>query len=452
MTVAEMYRGEPINGEWAGKDFISVEQVNKEDLEIVFQNTNAAYRLFKSGINLDVNRGKTGALVFFEDSTRTRLSFDTAIQGTGGSVLTIDNAAYSSVSKGENLVHTARTIERYTRGGVFVIRNKLVGSAALAASKLDIPVINAGDGVGEHPTQAVLDVYSFLRDFESDISDKVITIVGDLKYGRTTHSLLMLLCEYAPRKVNLVAPPEYQMPDGYLNFARSKGLNINVTSDLDSVLPETDGLYMVRLQRERIEKEKLTLKEAVVLKAERIKNAGTPDQQEYLDNEMYKNLDDLFRALEKGSNKDKSLSRVALYSLLKAMPDVKILGKAKQFDDNLYVLDERKLGLMKPNATVKHPMPVGGVITEGAEEDPRVTMLDQVEDGAMVRAALTTLITGDSLVDYEQKLITKTKKYREITAELERLRQNGTESENGQLLGMIAELALDGFEPYEEAA
>lgn len=446
--MSEVFIPEKINGDWAGKDYISVSQVDKNDLQIVFDNADAAYRLFKSQVPLDVNTGKIMPNVFLEDSTRTRLSFDAAFQGTGGSVLTIDNANFSSMNKGENLIHTVKTIERYSRGGVFVIRHKQVGSAALAASKLEMPVINAGDGIGEHPTQAKLDIYSLLRDFEGEIDDKVITIVGDLKHGRTTHSLLMLLCEYMPRKVNLVTPEDFQMPLEYLQYAQSKGLNINVTSDLDSVLSETDALYMVRLQRERIEEEKGSLKDAINIKVGRIRNAGSPTQQEHIDDEMLRNMQELFDALEQGSMKEKALSQVALYSLLKSLPDVKILGKSKQFDDNLYILDEQKLSQMKPTAKVKHPMPVGGVITEEAEEDPRVTIFDQVEDGAMVRAALTTLITGDSLIDYEQKLISKTKLYKELMAVIENAEKNGTTSENNTAITM-AKFMTAGFKPYE---
>jgi hypothetical protein len=208
---------------------------------------------------------------------------------------------------------------------------------------------------------------------------------------------------------------------------------------------------MVRLQRERIEEEKGSLKDAINIKFGRIRNAGSPTQQEHIDDEMLRNMQELFDALEQGSMKEKALSQIALYSLLKSLPDVKILGKSKQFDDNLYILDEQKLSQMKPTATVKHPMPVGGVITEEAEEDPRVTIFDQVEDGAMVRAALTTLITGDSLIDYEQKLISKTKLYKELMAVVENAEKNGTTSENNTAITM-AKFMTAGFKPYEITA
>ena len=189
------------------------------------------------------------ATLFYEPSTRTRFSFETAMYRLGGSVISTENAAeFSSVAKGETLEDTVRILNGYA--DVLVIRHYEVGSAKRAASVSRIPVINAGDGAGQHPTQALLDLYTIHKEIGS-IDGLRIAMVGDLAQGRTVRSLTYLLSKFQNIRIYFVAPPLLKMKGDILDHLREKNVWYAEETDLDEVLPEVNVVYQTRIQKER---------------------------------------------------------------------------------------------------------------------------------------------------------------------------------------------------------
>jgi carbamoyl-phosphate synthase/aspartate carbamoyltransferase/dihydroorotase len=197
----------------------------------------------------DLLKGKILANLFYEPSTRTSSSFTAAMERLGGSVIPINEVKYSSVTKGETLADTVRTLECYA--DVIVLRHPETGSAVIAANAARKPVINAGDGVGEHPTQALLDALT-IREELGHLDGLTVTMLGDLKYGRTVHSLARLLSLYKVR-LNYVSPELLRMPAEIIGELNSKKMEQVEHASLDAVLPETDVLYVTRVQKERFE-------------------------------------------------------------------------------------------------------------------------------------------------------------------------------------------------------
>jgi aspartate carbamoyltransferase catalytic subunit len=195
----------------------------------------------------DVLRGKVVATLFFEPSTRTRLSFESAINKLGGKVIGFTDSSSSSVTKGETLYDTIRTVNNYA--DLIVMRHPTEGSARYASEISTVPVINAGDGANQHPTQTLLDLFSILKT-QGSLENLNICIVGDLKYGRTVHSLLMAMSRWKT-SFNFVAPEELRIPDEYKFYLKNIGLDYYETSDLTEVINLADIVYMTRVQRER---------------------------------------------------------------------------------------------------------------------------------------------------------------------------------------------------------
>lgn len=230
-----------------GKDILSVDQFDRSSLEYVFGVAHQMREMVERVGTFDLLKGKILANLFYEPSTRTSSSFLAAMERLGGSVIAINEVRYSSVAKGESLPDTVRTLEAYA--DVIVLRHPEVGSAALAAKYARKPVINAGDGVGEHPTQALLDLFTIVEEIEQ-IDGLTVTMVGDLKYGRTVHSLARLLAQYDVR-LNYVAPDILRMPTEIIDELERRGVKQRSFSGLDAVLDQTDVLYVTRVQKER---------------------------------------------------------------------------------------------------------------------------------------------------------------------------------------------------------
>jgi aspartate carbamoyltransferase catalytic subunit len=236
---------------WYGKDIISVKQFQREDLEYVFGVAHEMRGMVERVGTFDLLKGKILANLFYEPSTRTSSSFTAAMERLGGSVIPINEVKYSSVSKGESLPDTVRTLECYA--DVIVLRHPETGSAAIAAKAARKPVINAGDGVGEHPTQALLDTFTIFEELSSgSVDGMTVTMLGDLKYGRTVHSLARLLSLFKVR-INYVSPDILRMPREVMDEVGEKGIPQAEFSSLTDVLPETDVLYVTRVQKERFE-------------------------------------------------------------------------------------------------------------------------------------------------------------------------------------------------------
>jgi len=243
--------GENKNADWYGKDIISVKQFSRTDLEYVFGVAHEMRGMVERVGTFDLLKGKILANLFYEPSTRTSSSFTAAMERLGGSVIPINEVKYSSVSKGESLPDTIRTLECYA--DVIVLRHPETGSAAIAAKAARKPVINAGDGVGEHPTQALLDTFTIFEELSGgSVDGMTVTMLGDLKYGRTVHSLARLLSLYNVR-INYVSPEILRMPREVMDEVSEKGIPQAEFSSLTDVLPQTDVLYVTRVQKERFE-------------------------------------------------------------------------------------------------------------------------------------------------------------------------------------------------------
>ncbi|WP_461864565.1 aspartate carbamoyltransferase [Thermococcus sp.] len=242
--------------EWKNRDVISIRDFSREDIDFVLETAGRLERELAEKGALRYAEGKILATLFFEPSTRTRLSFESAMHRLGGSVIGFASAASTSVRKGESLRDTIKTVEQYS--DVIVLRHPKEGAARLAAEVAEIPVINAGDGSNQHPTQTLLDLYTIKRVFGS-IDGLKIGLLGDLKYGRTVHSLSEALAFYDV-ELYLISPEMLKMPKHIVEELREKGVRIHETSNLESVIGELDVLYATRIQRERFPDEQEYLK------------------------------------------------------------------------------------------------------------------------------------------------------------------------------------------------
>lgn len=230
-----------------GKDIISVKQFSRPDLDYIFGVAHEMREMVERIGTFDLLKGKILANLFYEPSTRTSSSFTSAMERLGGSVIPINEVRYSSVSKGESLPDTVRTLECYA--DVIVLRHPEVGASALAAQYARKPIINAGDGIGEHPTQALLDLFTIIEEL-GQADNLTVTMLGDLKYGRTVHSLARLLSLYNV-SLHYVSPDILRMPPEIIDELNEKGIPQYEHSTLDEVVPKTDVLYVTRVQKER---------------------------------------------------------------------------------------------------------------------------------------------------------------------------------------------------------
>jgi len=228
------------------RDVISIRDFSKDDLQYLFTVSDKIEKA-SSDIRVTLAPGKIIAMLFFEPSTRTRLSFESAMLLVGGHALGFAEARSSSVEKGENLADTVRVVEAYC--DLLVMRHYLEGAARFAAETAQKPLINAGSGTEEHPTQAMLDIYSIMKE-KGDISGLNISIVGDLKYGRTVYSLLYGLSKWRPSRVNLVSPSSLKVRKEAL-IELGGQLNIYETEHLEDVISQSDVFYVTRIQKER---------------------------------------------------------------------------------------------------------------------------------------------------------------------------------------------------------
>lgn len=227
---------------------LEAQQFDLATLAELFEVTRRMEDVVRGGGILDYQR-RVMATLFYEPSTRTRFSFETAMHRLGGRVVSTENAAeFSSVAKGETLEDTIRILNGYS--DVIVLRHYEVGAAKRAAAVSRIPIINAGDGAGQHPTQALLDLYTILKEI-GRIDGLKIAMVGDLAQGRTVRSLAYLLSKYCDVKIYFVAPPLLKMKEDILSHLRERNVWFAEESELGKVLPEVDVVYQTRVQKER---------------------------------------------------------------------------------------------------------------------------------------------------------------------------------------------------------
>lgn len=320
----------PVNGDWLGKDIISVEQFRRDDLDQLFEVTARMKRIKETNGSTDILRGKILANLFYEASTRTDASFSIAMKRLGGEVHNIVGVQFSSVSKGETLADTVRVLAGYT--DVLVLRHPQQGAAAAAAAAIHaqckltgsgpVPLINAGDGVGEHPTQALLDVYTILQKC-GRLEGLTVALVGDLKHGRTVHSLARLLRYYPGIRLILVAPPSLAMPPELVAQLRATGVETREADSIDQVVREADVWYITRVQKERF--------------------ASETD-----------------------------------YSAVQGS----------------YSVNAQTVSRMKPQAIVMHPLPRVGEIAEEVDSLPQAVYFEQAANGMYVRMAILAGVLG----------------------------------------------------------
>lgn len=230
--------------EFKGRDIVSIEDFSLQEINHILDVSKTMEPLAKTGS--EMLKGKILATLFFEPSTRTRLSFETAMLKLGGSNIGFAYAEIASVKKGENLADTVRTVENYA--DAIALRHSLEGSAKLAAEFSKVPIINAGTGAEEHPTQAFTDLYT-MRKEKGKIDGLKIALVGDLRYGRTVHSLAYALALYNI-ELYLVSPETLRMRKDVLQTIKSK-IPVTENADLDAIMPQIDVLYVTRIQKER---------------------------------------------------------------------------------------------------------------------------------------------------------------------------------------------------------
>lgn len=225
------------------KSLVSITDYSKQEILSILESA----RDFEANPNRKTLDGKVIATLFFEPSTRTRLSFETAVVRLGGSIIGFSDAATSSSSKGETLNDTIHMVSCYA--DAIVMRHPLEGAARYAAEVSPVPIINAGDGSNQHPSQTLLDLYSILKT-QGTLENLNICLVGDLKYGRTVHSLIQAMSHFNPT-FKFIAPDELRLPEEYRVFCIKKGITFTESAELNDNFNEADILYMTRVQKER---------------------------------------------------------------------------------------------------------------------------------------------------------------------------------------------------------
>jgi aspartate carbamoyltransferase catalytic subunit len=295
--------------DWHGEDVISIRDFSREQIEDILTQASQIRP------NPELLRGYVMASLFFEPSTRTQLSFATAMQRLGGRVIGFSGVESTSLAKGESLQDTVRTVEKYA--DILVMRHPLEGSARLVADTVVIPVINAGDGANQHPTQTLMDLFT-IRKFQNRLDDLKIGMVGDLKYGRTVHSLATALTRCKKITLRLISPPNLRMPPAILQELNGI-VPYSETDELD--LRDLDVVYVTRIQKERF-----------------------PDVEEY----------------------------------------EKVKGA--------YIIDLKVCEMLKPTATLLHPLPRVDEIAPEVDALPQAKYFDQVQNGVPVRMALLKLL------------------------------------------------------------
>ncbi|MEE1156617.1 MAG: aspartate carbamoyltransferase [Methanobrevibacter sp.] len=230
------------------KNIISIKDFERSDIEYILNEAEKLEDIAQSKEISEELKGKLLGLMFFEPSTRTKMSFETAMKRLSGACIGFENTGSSSVSKGESIADTAKMFEGYC--DALVIRHELEGVSKFISDIVDVPVINAGDGAGQHPTQTLLDLYTIKKEFGS-IDNIKIALIGDLKYGRTVHSLANSLTLFDNVELYFVSPDKLKMPREILHDLDKAGMKYTQVSNIQEIIDKVDVLYVTRIQKER---------------------------------------------------------------------------------------------------------------------------------------------------------------------------------------------------------
>lgn len=295
------------------KSLVSINDFSKEEILKIMD----IAADFESNPQQQVLAGRVIASLFFEPSTRTRLSFESAINRLGGRVIGFSDTSNTSQSKGETFHDTISTISNYC--DMIVMRHSVEGAARYASEVASIPIVNAGDGSNQHPSQTLLDLYS-IKKTQGTLDGVKVMLVGDLKYGRTVHSLIQALSHFNA-KIILVAPEELALPAEYIHFMKEKGMEYIETRDMMKHIKEVDIIYMTRVQRERFSDlmEYERVKDAYVLRQWML--AGTKENMKILHplprvNEINTDVDDMPQAYYFQQTRNGVFTRMAIISYL----------------------------------------------------------------------------------------------------------------------------------------
>lgn len=266
------YVNNKIKGIWGGiifklKNIISIKDFDREDIEYILDEATKLEAIAKSEEISEELKGNILGCMFFEPSTRTRLSFETSMKRLGGECIGFSSSGSSSVSKGETIADTAKMFEAYS--DVLVIRHELEGVSKFISDIVDVPVINAGDGAGQHPTQTLLDLYTIRKEY-GHIDNLKIALIGDLKYGRTVHSLANALTLFDNVKLYFISPEDLKMPNEVLHDLNKTDIDYKEVSNIKEIIDEVDVLYVTRIQKERFAdlEEYLKIKGAYIINKE----------------------------------------------------------------------------------------------------------------------------------------------------------------------------------------
>ena len=230
------------------KNIISIKDLERLDIDYIIDEASKLEDIAKSREISEELKGKILGLMFFEPSTRTKMSFETSMKRLSGECIGFENTGSSSVSKGESIADTAKMFEGYC--DALVIRHEMEGVSKFISDVVDVPVINAGDGAGQHPTQTLLDLYTIKKEIGS-IDNIKIALIGDLKYGRTVHSLANALTLYDNVELYFVSPDKLKMPQEILHDLDKAGMSYSETSNISDVIDKVNVLYVTRIQKER---------------------------------------------------------------------------------------------------------------------------------------------------------------------------------------------------------
>ncbi|MFO8132930.1 MAG: aspartate carbamoyltransferase [Thermoplasmatota archaeon] len=233
--------------DFAGRDIVSIKDLTREEILHILSVAEDMVPAARGDETSTLMAGKIMASLFFEPSTRTRLSFAAAMNRLGGRVIGFARPGGTSLEKGETLADTIRTVESYC--DLIAMRHPQEGSARMAAEFAEVPVINGGDGAGHHPTQCLLDLYTIQKE-RGDIGSNKVALIGDLKYGRTVHSLAYALALFKA-DITFIAPEQLQMPHEVVEECEEHGASISFETDLDGAIEDVDVMYVTRIQKER---------------------------------------------------------------------------------------------------------------------------------------------------------------------------------------------------------
>lgn len=366
MAVPLSEQGAEQLGKLQREHILSVEQFEPALLQPLFAQAKAFAGAVEAGQPTKMLDGCVVANLFYEASTRTDLSFQAAVARLGGQVIsTAGGVHYSSVTKGESLHDTVKTIGCYA--DAIVLRHPQKGAAREAAAASDdlsqttrrrVPIINAGDGIGEHPTQALLDLYTIKDRFGAKLDGLIIGFTGDLRNGRTVHSLIKLLAIDGDHvRLVCIAPDTLAMPAEYVQFARSRGIEVSENEDLMAAIGTLDVLYVTRVQKERFVSQHL---EDLALRAF---------------NGRYEHLD------------------AATQAALRPVAEIHAARAYERASSN-YVIDEMVMRLAKRDMILMHPLPRVSEIPVDIDQDERAYYFRQVQNGMYIRMALLAAVLG----------------------------------------------------------